>query len=161
MYANEGIEVAHDIYCGLVALQHRGQESAGMSVTDTSGPKGNVVTKKGMGLVSEVFSQSDLNALIGNIGVGHVRYSTTGGSVPENAQPIAMNYVKGSLALVHNGNIINAAQLKEQQLLRGQAHYTSSDTEVLAYEIVSERVKTDTIEHAVKNAADKLKGGFF
>ena len=160
MYANEGIEVAHDIYCGLVALQHRGQESAGMSVTDTSGPKGNVVTKKGMGLVSEVFSQSDLNSLIGNIGVGHVRYSTTGGSIPENAQPIAMNYVKGSLALVHNGNIINAAQLKEQQLLRGQAHYTSSDTEVLAYEIVSERVKTDTIEHAVKNAAGKLKGGY-
>lgn len=160
MYANEGIEVAHDIYCGLIALQHRGQESAGISITDTSGPKGNITTKKGMGLVSEVFSPADLNSLTGNIGVGHVRYSTTGGSVPENAQPIAMNYVKGSLALVHNGNIINAAELKEQQLLRAQAHYTSSDTEVLAYEIVSERVKTDTIENAVKNAANKLKGGY-
>ncbi len=160
MYANEGIEVAHDIYCGLIALQHRGQESAGISITDTSGPKGNITTKKGMGLVSEVFSSTDLDSLTGNIGVGHVRYSTTGGSVPENAQPIAMNYVKGSLALVHNGNIINAAQLKEQQLLRAQAHYTSSDTEVLAYEIVSERVKTDTIENAVKNAANKLKGGY-
>ena len=160
MYAPEGSEVAHDIYCGLIALQHRGQESAGMSVSDTAGPMGNINTEKGMGLVSEVFSQGDLDRLCGNIGVGHVRYSTTGGSVPENAQPIAMNYIKGSLALVHNGNIINSGELKEEQLHRGQAHYTSSDTEVLAYEIVSERVKTDTIEAAVKCAAHKLKGGY-
>ena len=78
----------------------------------------------------------------------------------ENAQPIAMKYIKGSLALVHNGNIVNAAQLKEEQMYRGLAHYTTSDTEVLAYEIIGERVKTATIEEAIKNAASKLKGGY-
>ena len=160
IYAPEGCDVAHDIYYGLTALQHRGQESAGMSVCDTSGPKGNICTKKDMGLVSEVFSAETLDKLHGNIGVGHVRYSTTGGSVPENAQPIAMNYIKGTLAVVHNGNIMNAQELKEQQMGRGQAHYTTSDTEVLAYEIISERVKTPSIEDAVKNAAGRFKGGY-
>ena len=160
IYAPEGEEIAHDIYFGLVALQHRGQESAGISVTDTSGPVGNIKTVKGMGLVSEVFTPETLQSLHGNIAVGHVRYSTTGGSIPENAQPIAMNYIKGSLALVHNGNITNTEELKEKQLYRGQAHYTSSDTEVLAYEIVSERVSAPSIEEAVKRAAARLKGGY-
>ncbi|MBO4799035.1 MAG: amidophosphoribosyltransferase, partial [Lachnospiraceae bacterium] len=119
-----------------------------------------ISTKKGMGLVSEVFSEESLSGLVGNIGVGHVRYSTTGGSKLENAQPIAMNYIKGTLALVHNGNIVNAEALKEAQMYRGQAHYTSSDTEVLAYEIVSERVVSKTIEEAVKTAALRLRGGY-
>ncbi|MCR5624729.1 MAG: amidophosphoribosyltransferase [Lachnospiraceae bacterium] len=159
-YSLEGNRAVNNIYMGLLALQHRGQESAGISVSDTSGEKGNIKTKKGMGLVSEVFTPQDLSNLDGNIGVGHVRYSTTGGSIPENAQPIAMNYIKGSLALVHNGNIINAKELKDEQMLRGQAHYTTSDSEVIAYEIVSERVKSDSIEEAVKNATSKLKGGY-
>ena len=136
VYAPLGENVAPDIYNGLIALQHRGQEAAGISVSRTDGPRGNILTKKGMGLVSEVFETGDIERLTGNIGVGHVRYSTTGGSVPENAQPIAMNYIKGSLALVHNGNIMNAEEIKEGQLYRGQAHYTTSDTEVLAYEIM-------------------------
>ena len=160
IYAPAGEEVAEDIYYGLIALQHRGQESAGMSVSDTIGPKGNISTKKGMGLVSEVFTKDTLSSIHGNIGVGHVRYSTTGGSLIENAQPIAMNYIKGTLALVHNGNIQNANELKKEQMYRGQAHYTTTDSEVLAYEIVSERVKTDTIEDAVKSAANKLRGGY-
>ena len=160
IYAPEGTNVAKDIYYGLIALQHRGQESAGIAVCDTAGPAGNISTKKGMGLVSEVFSEESLSSLVGNIGVGHVRYSTTGGSKPENAQPIAMNYIKGTLALVHNGNIVNAEALKEAQMYRGQAHYTSSDTEVLAYEIVSERVVSKTIEEAVKTAALRLRGGY-
>ena len=160
IYLPEGKDAAGEIYYGLTALQHRGQESAGISVSDTAGPMGNIRTKKGMGLVSEVFSKNDLKELHGNIGVGHVRYSTTGGSTPENAQPIAMNYVKGSLALVHNGNIMNAGELKKLQMYRGQAHYTSSDSEVLAYEIISERVKTDSIEDAVKKASRKLSGGY-
>lgn len=160
IYAPAGEEVAEDIYYGLIALQHRGQESAGMSVSDTIGPKGNISTKKGMGLVSEVFTKDTLSSIQGNIGVGHVRYSTTGGSLIENAQPIAMNYIKGTLALVHNGNIQNADELKKEQMYRGQAHYTTTDSEVLAYEIVSERVKTDTIEDAVKSAANKLRGGY-
>ncbi|MBR3306831.1 MAG: amidophosphoribosyltransferase [Lachnospiraceae bacterium] len=160
IYAAGGRDVAGDIYYGLTALQHRGQESAGMSVSDTLGPMGNITTKKGMGLVSEVFSRRDLKDIKGNIGVGHVRYSTTGGSSIENAQPIAMNYIKGSLALVHNGNIVNAAELKQEQMYRGQAHYTSSDSEVLAYEIISCRVRTSTIEEAVRQAAVRLKGGY-
>ena len=160
IYEKPGINVAKDIYYGLTALQHRGQESAGMSVSDTEGEMGNISTKKDMGLVNEVFNKKDLENMKGNIGVGHVRYSTTGGSTPENAQPIAMNYIKGSLALVHNGNIVNASELKKEQMYRGQAHYTTSDSEVLAYEIVSERVKSPSIEEAVKNAAKKLRGGY-
>ena len=113
IYSPSGRQVSYDIYDGLVALQHRGQESAGISVSDTSGARGNLLTQKGMGLASEVFSSEEIRKLKGNIGVGHVRYSTTGGSTPENAQPIAMNYIKGSLALVHNGNIMNADEIKK------------------------------------------------
>ena len=160
IYADEGSHVAEDIYCGLVALQHRGQEAAGISVTDTAGQKGNLLTKKGPGLVSDVFTQEDLHRLNGNLGVGHVRYSTAGGSIPENAQPISMNYIKGSLSLVHNGNLTNADELKEQQMYRGQAHYTTSDSEVLAYEIISERLNTSSIEEAVRRTAGRIRGGY-
>ncbi len=160
IYSPGGEGVAEDIYYGLIALQHRGQESAGISVSDTAGPMGNITTRKGMGLVSEVFTRDILDGLAGNIGVGHVRYSTAGGSTIQNAQPIAMNYIKGSLALVHNGNIQNADALKEEQMYRGQAHYTSADSEVLAYEIVSERVHSRTIEEAVMKASKRLKGGY-
>ncbi len=160
IYSLDKREVASDIYYGLIALQHRGQESAGIAVSDTDGEMGNLKLKKDMGLVNEVFNEKDLQNLNGNIGVGHVRYSTTGGSRPENAQPIAMNYIKGSLALVHNGNIVNAEQLKEEQMFRGLAHYTTSDTEVLAYEIIGERVKTGSIEEAIKATASKLRGGY-
>ena len=160
IYECSGKEVSRDIYFGLTSLQHRGQESAGMAISDTSGEKGNLKTKKGMGLVNEVFDNDDLSELKGNIGVGHVRYSTTGGSIAENAQPIAMNYIKGSLAIVHNGNIVNADELKTEQMYRGQAHYTTTDSEVLAYEIVSERVNSSSVEEAVKKASHKLKGGY-
>lgn len=160
IYSPSGEDVSKDIYYGLLALQHRGQESAGMALSDTSGPMGNLLLKKDMGLVSEVFHREELAKLSGNIGVGHVRYSTTGGSVVENAQPIAMNYIKGSLALVHNGNIVNAMELKKEQMYRGLAHYTTSDTEVLAYEIIGERVKTGSIEEAIKKSAAKLRGGY-
>ena len=160
MYAPEGSAVAQDIYYGLTALQHRGQESAGISVSDTAGPLGNINTRKDMGLVSEVFSKSDLEKLKGNIGVGHVRYSTTGGSVIENAQPMVMNHFKGTLALVHNGNLTNAEELKERQMNMGQVHYGTSDSEVLAIEIIQKRINTPSIEQAVKEAVTGVKGGF-
>ncbi len=160
IYAPTGQDVAHTIYSALMALQHRGQESAGISVSDTDGPKGNINIKKGMGLVSEVFEKKDFDSLKGNIGVGHVRYSTTGGSSIENAQPISMNYIKGSLSLVHNGNIVNADEIKTAQMYRGQAHYTTSDSEVLAYEIISERIRSASIEEAVIRVAGTLKGGY-
>lgn len=160
MYSLTGNEVSKDIFFGLQALQHRGQEAAGIAVTDSYGPKGNFSIKKDNGLVHEVFHQEDVDMLKGNLGVGHVRYSTTGESTAKNAQPIAMNYIKGSLALVHNGNIVNAKEIKQKQMLRGLAHYTSSDTEVIAYEIIKERVKARNIEEAVKNSMPNYKGGY-
>lgn len=160
IYSLSGKNVSKELYYGLIALQHRGQEAAGIAVSDTAGPMGNLSIKKDMGLVSEVFHEETLDRLRGNIGVGHVRYSTTGGSVVENAQPIAMKYIKGSLALVHNGNIVNAPKMKNDQMYRGLAHYTTSDTEVLAYEIIGQRVKTGSIEEAIKNTAKELRGGF-
>ena len=160
IYSPEGHTVTKDIYYGLIALQHRGQESAGISVSDTEGPKGNIETHKGMGMVSEIFNEEEISKLRGNIGIGHVRYSTTGESNIKNAQPIAMNYIKGSLSLVHNGNIVNAPELKKEQLYRGQAHFSTSDSEVLAYEIISERIHTETIEDAVKMTSRKIRGGY-
>ncbi|MBQ6393452.1 MAG: amidophosphoribosyltransferase [Eubacterium sp.] len=160
IYSPSGDMVTKDIYYGLIALQHRGQESAGISVSDTEGPKGNIETHKGMGLVSEIFTDEEITKLRGNIGIGHVRYSTTGESNIKNAQPIAMNYIKGSLALVHNGNIVNAQELKKEQLYRGQAHFSTSDSEVLVYEIISERIHTETIEDAVKITSRKIRGGY-
>lgn len=160
MYSLDGNQVSKDIFFGLQALQHRGQEAAGIAVTDSYGPKGNLSIKKDKGLVHEVFHQKDIDKLKGNLGVGHVRYSTTGESTAKNAQPIAMNYIKGSLALVHNGNIVNAEDMKQKQMLRGLAHYTTSDTEVIAYEIIKERVDAKNIEEAIKNAMSGFQGGY-
>ena len=97
MYDFDGGNVASTIYYGLFALQHRGQESCGIAVSDTHGPKGKVTTHKGMGLVNEVFTPDILEPMKGDIGVGHVRYSTAGSSTRENAQPLVLNYVKGTL----------------------------------------------------------------
>ena len=113
MYDFDGNDVASSIYYGLFALQHRGQESCGIAVSDTYGPN-KVVSRKGMGLVNEVFTAEMLEDLHGNIGVGHVRYSTAGASTVENTQPLVLNYVKGTLALAHNGNIVNAVELKRE-----------------------------------------------
>lgn len=160
IFSNGQGSVSEDVYYGLTALQHRGQESAGISVTDREGEKGNILTHKGMGLVSEVFNAEILKELKGNIGLGHVRYSTTGESIINNAQPIAMNYIKGSLALAHNGNIINASELKQTQMLRGLAHFGTSDSEVIAYEVIYDRVSAGSIEEAVRKTAGKISGGY-
>ena len=112
-YDFDGGDVASTIYYGLFALQHRGQESCGIAVSDTQGPKGKVFSYKDMGLVNEVFDAEKLDKLNGNIGVGHVRYSTAGSSVRENAQPLVLNYVKGTLGMAHNGNLLNAIELRQ------------------------------------------------
>lgn len=117
MYDLDGNDVASTIYYGLFALQHRGQESCGIAVSDTYGPKGVVNACKGMGLCNEVFTSEKLEKLKGNIGVGHVRYSTAGSSTIENTQPLVLNYVKGTLALAHNGNLVNAPELPQRALL--------------------------------------------
>lgn len=160
IYSMSGESVSKDIYYGLEALQHRGQEAAGMALSDFKGCMYNMAIKKDIGLVSEVFREDDLKNLKGNIGVGHVRYSTTGESNAHNAQPIGMNYIKGTLAVVHNGNIVNADALKVEQMKRGSAHYTTSDTEVIAYEIIKERVNSKDIEEATVKACKKLRGGY-
>lgn len=153
-------DVARTIYYGLNALQHRGQESAGIAVCNTYGEKGNIGTHKGMGLVSEVFHEDILKGLTGNIGIGHVRYSTTGASNINNAQPFHLKYLKGTLALVHNGNIRNASSIRSRLESEGAAFQGTSDSEVLATRIVRERMKTGSIEEAVMNVAGELKGGY-
>ena len=160
MYDFDGNQVAPSIYYGLFALQHRGQESCGIAVSDTEGPQGNMTQYKGMGLVNEVFLPGSLDGLKGNIGVGHVRYSTAGASTRENAQPLVLNYIKGVLALAHNGNLINTPELRSDLAHDGAIFQTTIDTEVIAYHIARARVKTATVEDAVKEALSKLKGAF-
>lgn len=152
--------VSASIYYGLFALQHRGQESCGIAVSDTSGPKGVVNSCKGMGLVNDVFNEENMMRLNGNIGVGHVRYSTAGASSIENTQPLVLNYVKGTLALAHNGNLVNAPELKEELSYTGAIFQTTIDSEVIAYHIARERLKTNTVQSAVTNAMKKIKGAY-
>ena len=160
MYDLDGNDVASTIYYGLFALQHRGQESCGIAVSDTCGPKGKVTVHKDMGLVNEVFTQDILDSMKGDIGVGHVRYSTAGASTRENAQPLVLNYVKGTLGLAHNGNLINANDLRKELEYTGAIFQTTIDSEVIAYHIARERLNSKTVEEAVKLAAKKIKGSY-
>ncbi|MFR4319160.1 MAG: amidophosphoribosyltransferase, partial [Eubacterium sp.] len=159
MYDLDGEDVASSIYYGLFALQHRGQESCGIAVSDTNGPR-KVDLLKGMGLVNEVFDHNNLSKLKGNIGVGHCRYSTAGDSIPSNAQPLVLNYVKGTLMMAHNGNLINANELREELAYTGAIFQTTIDSEVIAYHIARERIKVKTAQQAVINAMKKLKGAY-
>ena len=159
MYDLDGNDVASSIYYGLFALQHRGQESCGISVSDTFGPR-KVDLLKGMGLVNEVFNSENLSKLHGNIGVGHVRYSTAGESIPSNAQPLVINYVKGTLMLAHNGNLINANELRDELAYTGAIFQTTIDSEVIAYLVARERINAKTAQEAVTNAMKKLKGAY-
>lgn len=160
IYDFDGNDVASTIYYGLFALQHRGQESAGIAVSDTEGPVGKVSTQKNMGLVNEIFNEENLSALHGNIGVGHVRYSTAGESTIENAQPLVLNYIKGTLALAHNGNLINANELRRELSETGAIFQTTIDSETIAYFIARERLNTNSVEEAVGSAMNRLRGAF-
>lgn len=159
-YDLDGGMIAPSVYYGLFALQHRGQESCGIAVSDTNGPKGKVLSCKGMGLVNEVFHPENLEELKGDIGVGHVRYSTAGASIPENTQPLVLNYVKGTLALAHNGNLVNAPELRRKLVQTGAIFQTEIDTEMIAYHIARERLNTKDVEGAVRNAMQKMKGAY-
>lgn len=161
MYDFSGGDVATSIYYGLLSLQHRGQESCGIAVSDTNGPKRAVKSSKDMGLVNEAFNNHDIFAkLQGDIGVGHVRYSTAGSSTRENAQPLVLNYVKGTLALAHNGNLINAPELRRELEYTGAIFQTTIDSEVIAYHIARERLNSKTVEEAVSRAMHKIKGAY-
>lgn len=160
MYDLDGNDVASSIYYGLFALQHRGQESCGIAVSRTDGPPRNSNVCKGMGLVNEVFNAENLEKMAGDIGVGHVRYSTAGASVAENTQPLVLNYIKGTLSMAHNGNLVNAVELRRELEMNGAIFQTSIDSEVIAYLIARERLKVGKVEEAVKNAMLKLKGAY-
>ena len=156
----DGTEAASTISYGLASLQHRGQESCGIAVCDTDGPKGNMNVHKGMGLVHEVLKEKNLAKLKGNLGVGHVRYSTTGAAVLHNAQPLVLNYIKGTLALAHNGNLVNTEELREELARTGAIFQTTTDSEVIAYEIARARVHTKTVEEAIRQTASRIKGAY-
>lgn len=160
IYDFDGNDVASTIYYGLFALQHRGQESCGIAVSDTNGPKGKVQSVKEMGLLNENFTPETLEKLKGDIGVGHVRYSTAGSSTRENAQPLVLNYVKGTLGLAHNGNLINAPELRHELEYTGAIFQTTIDSEVIAYHIARERLNCGTVEEAVGRAMLKIKGAY-
>jgi amidophosphoribosyltransferase len=159
-YDTKGEDVVSTLYYGLFALQHRGQESCGIAVSDTNGPKGIVKSCKGMGLISEVCTEENMENLKGDIGVGHVRYSRTGENSMHNIQPLVLNYIKGTLCLAQNGSIVNTKELREELEYTGAIFQTTIDTEVIAYHIARERLKSKTAEEAVTNAMKKLRGAY-
>lgn len=157
IYSNQNAEVAYMTYHALFALQHRGQESCGIVVNDN----GVFSHHKDLGLVPEVFGHNNLERLgAGNIAIGHVRYSTTGKSNRTNAQPLVIRHVKGPLAIAHNGNLINAHELRERYELKGAIFHSTNDTEVISYAITEQRLIQPSIEKAVEKAVGQLKGAF-
>ena len=157
VFAPEPTNVAEISYYGLYALQHRGQESCGIVVNDD----GVFASHKDLGLVGDVFSHSELERLPhGTMAVGHVRYGTTGGNDRKNCQPIEVNHQKGRMALAHNGNLSNAAELRNELELSGAIFHSTSDTETIAYIVTKERLKKPSIEDALSAAMNTLDGAY-
>lgn len=154
---DESQDVVASTYYGLYALQHRGQESCGMAVNDD----GLITKRRDLGLVNEVFTQQVLSGMPrGNMCIGHVRYATTGTPVRANAQPFVIRHIKGNMALAHNGNLTNSAELRREYELAGGIFHSTSDTEVIAYAITRERLTAPSIETAVERAMDRLSGAY-
>ena len=147
-YNINGEDIASLVYYGLFALQHRGQESCGIAVSENR----DIRYYKDMGLVNEVFTPKNLDKVHGDIAIGHVRYSTAGSSVRSNAQPLVTKYVKGQLAIAHNGNLVNALDLREELEKNGAIFQTTIDSEVIAYLVARERVGCGSVEEAVRRA---------
>lgn len=157
VYSTKTEDVASLVYYGLYALQHRGQEGCGIVVNDD----GVFTSHKGLGLVSEVFSQDEMKKFPhGEIAVGHVRYGTTGGNNLSNCQPIQVNHLKGKLAVAHNGNLSNALPLRRELELSGAIFHSTSDTETIAYVITRERITAPSIQEAVSRAMERLDGAY-
>ncbi|MDD7261423.1 amidophosphoribosyltransferase [Fusobacterium mortiferum] len=154
IYSKEINEVAQITYYGLYALQHRGQESAGISVSNF----GEIVTYKGMGLTADVFTPETLNNLVGNAAIGHVRYSTTGASKLENAQPLESRYKLGQIAVAHNGNLTNAKIIRELLEDAGSTFNTSIDSEVIIKMIA--RKANGNVEDAIRSTVGAIKGAY-
>lgn len=157
VYSKETMDVASQTYFALYALQHRGQESCGIVVND----KGIFSYHKDLGLVPDVFNEGNLRKLgMGNIAIGHVRYSTTGKSNRSNAQPLVVRHIKGPMAIAHNGNLVNARELREKYELNGGIFHNTNDTEVISYAITEQRLIQPSIEKAVEQAMYKFKGAY-
>ena len=150
-----GSRAALPIYYSLYALQHRGQESAGISIAHD----GNTRSVKGMGIVPWVFKRNDLLAIPGSVGIGHVRYSTTGGSELENAQPLTINFRGGTIAIAHNGNLVNSEELRLELTRLGHIFLSESDTEVIAHLLVKDLMRNNVVE-AVRRLMRRLVGSY-
>jgi len=148
------IDAAKLTYFALYALQHRGQESAGIAVSD--GEK--LLIYKDLGLVSEVFNEEKLKTLQGNCAIGHVRYSTAGANIWENSQPLLKNYKGGTVSLAHNGNLVNQAELKAKLKEKGIKNYSSTDSEIICNLI--KMTPEESIEKNIEIVAAQLKGAF-
>ena len=153
-YSQSGSPVLEDIYLGLCALQHRGQLSAGAAWTDG----GAVHIKKGLGLVHEALSQSELSKIKAHTAIGHVRYATAGGTRPENCQPLGANYAQGPIAIAHNGNLTNAAALSSYLAHRGAIFQTTCDTETIIQLMAHQPNKVQL--EALETALHKIQGAY-
>uniref|UniRef100_UPI003FF074D6 amidophosphoribosyltransferase n=1 Tax=Candidatus Fimivicinus sp. TaxID=3056640 RepID=UPI003FF074D6 len=156
IFGSREIPPAQAAYYGLYALQHRGQESCGIAVSD----QGVLSAHRAMGLVGEVFDDAVLSSLPGQIAIGHVRYSTAGGSLVQNCQPLLMRYAKGRLAIAHNGNLTNAEAVREELAKGGAIFQTTIDSEVIAHVIAQERIAAGSIEQAVARMMNRIQGAY-
>ena len=156
VYSFSGSNVSSKIYYGLYALQHRGQEGSGISTYDGR----NIKKYKGIGLVPDIYTNEILNELVGSVGIGHVRYSTTGDTIIENCQPFVVSSSIGSLSIVHNGDIVNSQKLKVELEKLGHIFLSSTDSEVIAHLLVKELLKTDNIVEALQNISKELIGSY-
>lgn len=153
----EKTNVASSVYYGLYALQHRGQESAGIVVNDD----GIFRTHKDSGLVNDVFTPQAIRHLgLGTMAIGHVRYGTLGTKERVNAEPVVVNHCKGRMAIATSGRLVNSQMLKRDLELQGMIFHTNSDAEVISYIITKERITSESIEEAVTKAMERLDGGF-
>ncbi|MGE6492452.1 amidophosphoribosyltransferase [Exiguobacterium sp. NPDC077395] len=148
------IEASHLAYYGLHSLQHRGQEGTGIVTADGE----RLHAKRGLGLVTEVFDETSLDALTGNHAIGHVRYSTAGGNTLENVQPLHFKSLTGDLAMAHNGNLVNATELKHMLEAEGAIFQTTSDTEVVAHLI--KRSRGNSLKERIADSLARLVGAF-
>lgn len=147
-------DAARFVYLGIYALQHRGQESAGIAIADGS----KIDCYKGMGLVSEVFSEEMLSNMSGHLAVGHIRYSTTGSSVLKNAQPLMVDYFQGPVAIAHNGNLVNTRAVRRRLEAHGSIFQSTMDSEVIVHLLA--RANEARFEDRLIKALKQVKGAY-
>ncbi|MBR5344689.1 MAG: amidophosphoribosyltransferase [Clostridia bacterium] len=157
IYRRSGDGVIDETYHALYALQHRGQESCGIAVNHD----GVISCYKDVGLVTDVFTRDRMSKMTeGEMAVGHCRYGTTGTLNSANAQPLLVNHLKGAMALCHNGNLTNAAFLRERYEMAGAIFHTTTDSEVIAYTITQQRLRTSSIEAAIRASMEIIEGAY-